>query len=91
MVSGPFHVAFEFFPETKLLDTANDAKTFTKFSLVLDLESDSIVLIRNELFLGHLFRCIFILDLWLRWSILLSIISIFVIHLVLNHFKIIVS
>ena len=91
MVSGPFHVAFEFFPETKLLDTAHDAKTFTKFGLVLDLESDSIVLICNELFLGHLFRRIFILNLWLRWSILLSVISIFVIHLVLYHFKIIVS
>ena len=91
MVSCPFHVAFEFFPETKLLDTAHDAKTFTKFSLVLDLESDSIVFIWCELFLCHLFRRIFILDLWLRWSVLLSVISIFVIHLVLYHFKIIVS
>ena len=92
MVSSPFHVAFEFFPETKLLDPAHDAKAFPKFGLVLDLESDSIILTWLELFLRHHhFRGIFILYLWFLWSILLSIISIFVIHLILNHFKVIVS
>lgn len=91
MVSCPFHVAFEFFPETKLLDTTYDAKAFPKFSLVLDLESDSIVLRRCELFFDHLLGCILILNLGLRWIILLSIISILVIDLILNHLKIIVS
>ena len=89
MVSSPFHVAFEFFPETKLLNTTNDAKTFTKFGLVLDLESDSVIL-KRLIFLLERFRRIFILNLLLRWSILPNIISIFIIDLILNHLKIIV-
>ena len=89
MVSCPFHMTFEFLPESQLFDTSDYAKTFTEFCFVVDFESDGIILrsLVNEIW------SFFVLNLgFFCWFglILIKSISIFVINLIFNHLKIII-